>query len=91
MSGKDPEKLSFEQAVEQLEAIIDRIESGEVGLEDSLKEYEAGAQLVKRCRAILDKAEKRIAELTADDEGKLAIEGEIDEQPDSDAPDDEQV
>jgi len=84
MSRKNIEKLSFEQSLEQLEAIIERIESGEVGLEASLKEYEAGAKLVKRCRAILDKAEKRIAELTADEEGGLVIEGDIDEEDEAD-------
>lgn len=59
--------LSFEQAIDRLEATIDAIESGEVGLEDAISRYEQGQQLVKRCRAILDKAEQRIAELGPDD------------------------
>ncbi len=67
----DVDKLSFEQALERLEAIIDQIEAGEVGLEDSLKHYEAGTALVRRCRAVLDQTEKRIAELMPDAAGKL--------------------
>ncbi len=63
----DAPELSFEDALEQLEALIDRVESGEVGLEESIAQYERGAALVKRCRAVLDKAEKRITELTAED------------------------
>lgn len=59
--------LSYEQAVEQLESIIARIEAGEVGLEASLVEYERGMALLKHCRAVLEKAEQRITELTPDD------------------------
>ncbi len=73
-----PEKLGFEEAIEQLEDLIDQIESGEIGLEEALKRYEQGSALIKRCRAILDGAQERIAELTeaADGSGGLVIEGE---------------
>lgn len=57
--------LSFEQAVERVERIVQRIESGEAGLEESIAEYERGVALIKRCREILDKAEQRIEELSA--------------------------
>ncbi len=62
---------TFEQALAQLEALIDRIETGESGLEQSLADYEKGTQLLQRCRAILDTTQKRIAELTptGDDAG----------------------
>ena len=62
--------LSFEQAITKLEDLIDAIESGEVGLEEAIVRYEEGQSLVKRCRAVLDKAEQRIAELGAMDETK---------------------
>lgn len=52
--------LGFEEAVEQLEAIIERMERGEIALEDSLREYARGDALVRRCRQILDQAEQRI-------------------------------
>jgi len=61
----------FEEAVEKLEEIIDRMESGEVGLEECLVHYEQGTKLVKHCRAVLDKAQKKIVELKADDNGDL--------------------
>jgi exodeoxyribonuclease VII small subunit len=57
------EQISFEQAVEQLEEIIDQVESGEIGLEECLERYEKGTVLIKRCQAVLDQAQKRIAEL----------------------------
>ena len=66
--GRSKKAPSFEQAVEQLEGLIEQIESGEIGLEDALKRYEDGTKLIQRCRSILDSAEKKIGELTADGE-----------------------
>lgn len=63
---------TFEQAVEQLEDLIEQIETGEIGLEDALKRYEDGTKLIGRCRKILDSAEKKIAELTVLDSDDLA-------------------
>lgn len=60
--GDDAEP-SFEQAMDRLEAILDRVESGEAGLEQSIAECEKGAKLIARCRTILDASEKRIGEL----------------------------
>lgn len=59
----DPEKLTFEQALAELETIIDRIQSGAVGLEESLQEYERAAALLKRCRGILDVTEQKVEQL----------------------------
>ncbi len=61
----DPKQMSFEQAVQELESIIERIEQGEVGLEQSLDEYRRGGTLIKRCRDILDVAEQQIEKMTA--------------------------
>lgn len=58
---------SFEQSLEDLESIIARVESGEVGLEKSIEEYERGVELIKRCRAILERAEQRIQHLSLED------------------------
>jgi len=71
----NPEKLSFEDALSRLEELIEQIESGEIGLEESLKRYEQGTALIKRCRAVLDGAQKKIAELSAGPDGGLAVEG----------------
>jgi exodeoxyribonuclease VII small subunit len=63
-SPADLARLGFEQALAQIESIIDRIEAGEVGLEESLKEYERGVILVSHCRAKLDKAQQQVDDLT---------------------------
>ncbi len=55
---------SFEQALEQVEAIIERIESGEIGLEASLAEYERGIGLIGVCRERLRHAQQRVVDLT---------------------------
>jgi exodeoxyribonuclease VII small subunit len=60
----EEKKLTFEQSVAQLEAIVQAIESGQIGLEESLAKYEQGMKLVGHCRGILDRAEKRIELLT---------------------------
>ena len=65
--------MSFEQATEELEAIIERIEQGEIGLEESLAERKRGERLIGRCRAILDAAEQELQqtvpeETTTDEE-----------------------
>ena len=62
--GKD-KALKFDQAIEQVEAIIEKIDAGDVDLEQCVSDYEAGVKLLKHCDAILNKAEKKIAELSA--------------------------
>ena len=69
MSKKNPkaeQEIPYEQLIEQLEGIVDQIEGGDLGLEDSIKGYEQGIELVKRARTILDRAEQRITELNAE-------------------------
>jgi exodeoxyribonuclease VII small subunit len=64
------QEIPYEQLIEQLEGIVDQIEGGELGLEDSIKGYEQGIELVKRARTILDRAEQRITELNAESLGE---------------------
>ncbi len=59
-------ELSYEQAVERLEELVERIESGEIGLEASIEAYERGVALLGRCRAVLDDVEHRIEQLSVD-------------------------
>jgi exodeoxyribonuclease VII small subunit len=70
----DPAELSFEQRLARLEQIVTKLESGDVGLDESLKLYAEGAGLIKDCRKTLAEAEKKIAKLTEDAAGKLVTE-----------------
>jgi len=59
----DVEKLTFEEAIKELTSIVGRIEQGQIPLQDSLEQYEKGMALIKHCRTILQKAEKRIEKI----------------------------
>ena len=59
--------MSFEDSLDALERIIQRIESGETSLEDSLAAYQRGEQLIRRCRELLFEAEQRIETIRLDD------------------------
>jgi len=57
---KTPEAPSFEQALERLEAIVQRLEDGELGLDEALAQYEEGVGLLRRSYDLLGQAERRI-------------------------------
>lgn len=59
---------SFEVALEQLEAIVDRLEQGDLELEDALRAFEAGVGLTRRCAQQLTDAERRIEVLVREGE-----------------------
>ena len=60
-------KLTFEEAIGQLKEIVGKIEQGEIPLQDSLEQYEKGMSLIKHCRGILQKAEKRIEKISKEE------------------------
>jgi exodeoxyribonuclease VII small subunit len=66
--------IKFEDALQRLEEIVDRLETGELPLEDSLKVFEEGVALARRCSKYLEEAEKRIELLTKDEAGLLKTE-----------------
>ena len=64
-------KLSFEQAMNRLEEIVNLLERGDAPLEESLSLFEEGAKLMKLCSDLLDKAEQKVTKLTVTDDGEL--------------------
>jgi exodeoxyribonuclease VII small subunit len=62
--------LPFERALEELEAIVRRLERGDVPLEDSIAIYERGEALKKHCEALLKQAEARIEKITVGPDGR---------------------
>ena len=73
---KDVSKLKFEEAVDALTEIVRGIEGGEIELEASLEQYERGMGLIKHCRGILEKAEKRIEKISAENKAEEDAEEE---------------
>lgn len=59
----DLETLNFEQAIEELEGIAQELESGKLNLDDSIKKFEDGMKLSKKCTEYLENAEKKITVL----------------------------
>lgn len=56
-------KQSFEEKLEELNKIAEKIEKGDLSLEESVKKFEEGMKISKECNETLDKAEKKITEL----------------------------
>ncbi|MCJ7874252.1 exodeoxyribonuclease VII small subunit [Marinovum sp. 2_MG-2023] len=69
MSEKKVEDLTFEEAMAELERVVGQLERGDVALDDSIKLYERGAALKKRCETKLNEAEEKVAAITADADG----------------------
>ena len=57
-------QFTYEQAMERLSAITDRLEDGSLPLDDALKLYEEASALVRLCNSYLDAAEQKIVALT---------------------------
>lgn len=68
--GKIAKRLKFEQAMERLGHIVEAMESGEIGIEDSIAKYEEAMELAAHCRGILDQAEQRIRKIQLDADGR---------------------
>lgn len=60
--------LSFEAAYEELQGIVEKLESGELSLEESVNLFERGKQLSDHCQSVLDQAELRVNQLSDDGE-----------------------
>ncbi|MCP4726460.1 MAG: exodeoxyribonuclease VII small subunit, partial [bacterium] len=67
-------KLTFEDAMSELEGIARSLEDGSLGLDDSIVEFERGAKLVKLCQVKLDEAERKIEILQKGEDADETIE-----------------
>lgn len=74
----DADEPSFEAALSEVEAIIERIEGGQLGLEQQIEAYERGARLLARCRAVLQRSEQRVRRI---DEELDAVDPDASAQP----------
>ena len=61
-------KFNFEDALENLEELVEAMEEGELSLEESLKAFEQGIKLTRECQSALDKAEQKVQLLVSTDE-----------------------
>lgn len=64
---------TFEDHLKGVEEAVRNLESGKLGLEESIECYEAGMQAIRKCQEILEEAEKRIQQLVKDRDGKPTL------------------
>ncbi len=69
-SDKTPDP-SFEKSLEELEAIVKKMEGGELGLDQMIEHFEKGSELVKTCSRKLNEVERRIEKLVKDGQGGI--------------------
>jgi exodeoxyribonuclease VII small subunit len=71
-NSPDITKLSFEEALEQLEDIVSKLEDGSINLEESIEEYTRGVHLKNHCETKLKEATLKVEQITIDKEGKFS-------------------
>lgn len=91
-SAKDssPKKeIGFEEAIEELEEITRKLESGAMSLDESIKAYEAGMELRKICSEMLGRAEKKLEYLERRQDGSLEKKPIMSDSGDADGADED--
>lgn len=74
MTGTDVAGLSFEEAMAELERVVERLDSGQTTLEEAIALYQRGDALRARCEALLKEAELRVQKITAAPDGSVSAE-----------------
>jgi exodeoxyribonuclease VII small subunit len=72
MTDKPARKERFEDHLKLVEEAVRALESGKLGLEESIEKYETGIKALRQCYAVLEQAEKKIQLLVKDKDGALA-------------------
>ncbi|HMQ17217.1 MAG TPA: exodeoxyribonuclease VII small subunit [Phycisphaerae bacterium] len=71
--SKAARKLKFEEAMKRLDEIVEAMDSGKIGIEESIDRYEEAMQLANQCRRILDLCEQRIRRIQVDADGQPRV------------------
>ena len=71
MAKKKEAEQSFEEALKRLEEVLDSLEHGNLNLEESVKAFEEGVNLVRFCHGRLDEVERRVELLLKDEAGRF--------------------
>jgi exodeoxyribonuclease VII small subunit len=78
MSDKKSRVNEFEKSLAELEALVERMESGELTLEESMKQFERGIQLTRACQQQLKQAELKVQQLVQKN-GEAKLEDFVDD------------
>lgn len=64
MNESNDKKKGFEESLGELESLVEQLESGELSLDQSLKQFKRGVELTRRCQGILDQAQQVVEQLS---------------------------
>lgn len=73
MANKHLQEFRFEEAIADLQQVVEQLESGDLSLEDSLAAFEKGVGLVRYCNQKLSEVEQKVELLIKDKEGQLQL------------------
>ncbi len=85
-SGREIRKMTakttknFEKSLSELEKIVDKMENGDLSLEESMKQFEKGVELTRICQSALDQAEQKVLLLSTEEGDDSSIEFDIEQQ-----------
>lgn len=92
MPRKQPPRFDFETSIEQLETIVNEMETGELSLEAAMQQFEKGVQLTQQCHKTLEQAEQKV-KILLEKQGKFTLTDfaseELDDADDESETDDE--
>lgn len=70
---KEEKEPDFEAALAELESLVDRLEKGEMSLDESLRQFKRGVELTRRCQKILDEAQQVVEQLTDNEDESSSV------------------
>jgi len=73
MTEQSEELPDFEKALEELEALVEQLESGDLNLEQSLSQFQRGIELTRHCQGVLAQAQQTVEQLMDPDDEASAV------------------
>jgi len=79
MTNEADKLPGFEKALAELESLVEKLESGDLALDESLADFKRGVELTRQCQAVLDRAQQSVEQLMQTDDEESAREFKPDE------------
>ena len=73
MNKKSNELPDFEKSLEELESLVEQLESGDLSLDQSLKQFKRGVELTRHCQGVLDQAQQTVQKLIDTNDESSAV------------------
>ncbi len=73
MNEKSKQNSGFEEALSDLETLVEQLESGDLSLDESLKQFKRGVELTRHCQSILEQAQQTVEQLIVANDESSAV------------------